>query len=62
MRSLRLNFELDLECYGPGLTAAIDKLIDAKTHRARRLTAANREKPMGIRLRGAAARLLLPYL
>lgn len=59
VRSLRLNFELDLECYGAPLTAALDDLIDAKIGRARRYVAPT---ALGIRLRNAAARLLLPYL
>ncbi len=62
VRSLRLNFELDLECYGAELAAALDDLIDAKIRQARRFNTADREMPMRIRLRDAAARLLLPYL
>lgn len=62
VRSQRLNFEFDLECYGPDPAAALDGLIDAKIRQARRFGAADREKPMRIRLRDAAARLLLPYL
>ena len=58
MRSLRLNFELNVELRDPATTAAIDALID--TTPARR--AKPRERAIPIRLRDAAARLLLPYL
>jgi cardiolipin synthase len=62
-RSLRLNFEFDIECYDSALTAAIDALIDRKIARARRLSVAMlASAPRWARLRDAAARLLLPYL
>jgi cardiolipin synthase len=61
MRSLRLNFELNVELLDPGVTTRIDALMDATpTHPAtlRQLLG----RPISIRLRDAAARLLLPYL
>lgn len=58
MRSLRLNFELNIELRDPATTASIDALIDATP--ARRAT--ERPRAIPIRLRDAAARLLLPYL
>ena len=61
MRSLRLNFELNLEVYDPATAAAIARLIEAR--RGRRLTTtelAARRFPA--RLRDAAARLSLPYI
>ena len=62
-RSFRLNFEYDLECYDPGLTAVLDSIIDAKIARARKLDAAALAgRPVPVRLRDAAARLLMPYL
>lgn len=62
-RSLRLNFEFDVECYDAGLAAQFDAIIDATMARGRRfghdeLAAA----PAWLRLRDAAVRLLLPYL
>ncbi|MEN3977017.1 phospholipase D-like domain-containing protein [Emcibacter sp. SYSU 3D8] len=63
VRSLRLNFEFNVECYGEETAAAIDRLIDGKIARARTLTAgelAGRSLP--VRLRDAATRLMLPYL
>ena len=63
LRSLRLNFELMLECYDAHLVSEIDRLIDEKIFSARRLTL---EELLGrslpIKLRDSAARLLLPYL
>ncbi len=62
-RSLRLNFEFDLECYDWTLTAALDALIDSKIARSRPL---GREEIMAApkwqQLRDAASRLMLPYL
>ena len=62
-RSFRLNFEFDLECYGADFTAAIDAVIDARMARGRVLTPDELlARPVALRLRDAAARLLLPYL
>ncbi len=62
-RSLRLNFEFDLECYDSGLAARLDEVIDARIARSRRLTRADlMEAPRWMRLRDAAVRLMLPYL
>jgi cardiolipin synthase len=62
-RSFRLNFEFDLECYDPALTKELDTLIDAKIARAKRLDVkALKKRPIPIRLRDAAARLMMPYL
>jgi cardiolipin synthase len=61
MRSLRLNFELDVELHDRAATAAIDALIDATPMRpavARDLLV----RGLAARLRNAAARLFLPYL
>jgi cardiolipin synthase len=61
MRSLRLNFELDVEMHDRAATAAIDGLIDATPSRpanARDLLV----RGVAARLRNAAARLFLPYL
>jgi cardiolipin synthase len=62
-RSFRLNFEFDLECYDPELAGRLDAIIDAKIARARKLDVkALTERPIPIRLRDAAARLMMPYL
>ena len=62
-RSFRLNFEYDLECYDSDLTGELDAIIDAKVARAGKLSyAALAGRAIPIRLRDAAARLLMPYL
>lgn len=62
-RSLRLNFEFDLECYDRALCAELDALIDDRIAASRRLTHADlAADPLSIRLRDAATRLFLPYL
>jgi len=60
MRSLRLNFELNVELLDPATTARIDALIDATP--TRRAIREDFARPLPRRLRDAAARLLLPYL
>jgi cardiolipin synthase len=63
VRSLRLNFELLLECYDDGMTADINRTIDEKIERARPLTKDELEnRPLMKRLRDSSARMLLPYL
>ena len=62
-RSFRLNFEYDLECYDAGLAAQLDAIIDAKISRARKVSHGElAARPVPVRLRDAAARLLMPYL
>jgi cardiolipin synthase len=62
-RSFRLNFEFDLECYGEDITAVIDRAIEARMARGHATTPeAMLARPVWMRLRDAAARLLLPYL
>jgi len=63
VRSLRLNFEFDLEIVDRDFTAKLDALIDARIgvgvpFNADMLAA----EPLWKRLRNAAARLLMPYL
>jgi cardiolipin synthase A/B len=62
-RSLRLNFEYNLECYDRGLAARLDAIIDAKIAVARpvdRTQIDSRSFP--VRLRDGLTRLLSPYL
>jgi len=62
-RSLRLNFEYDVECYDAELTARLDAIIDARIAAARKLDYAELlRQPLLSRLRDAAVRLLVPYL
>lgn len=62
-RSLRLNFEFDVECYGAEFTDRLDRLIGERLARARPLLpAAIEQRPLVLRLRDNAAWLLSPYL
>lgn len=62
-RSLRLNFEYDVECYCETLAARLDALLDAKIAGGRRITRADLDaRPLALRLRDGVARLAQPYL
>lgn len=62
-RSLRLNFEHNVECFDPALTARLDALLDAKLAEASPLTLETvRGRSLVRRLRDGFTRLLLPYL
>jgi cardiolipin synthase A/B len=62
-RSLRLNFEFDVEAYDPDLTARVDALVDARLRVARRVTLEDVDRrSLAVRLRDGVARLLSPYL
>jgi cardiolipin synthase A/B len=61
VRSLRLNFEIVLECHGADLADRLSKIFDQK--RIVPVTLKEIEsRPFAIKLRDAAARLLIPYL
>ncbi len=62
-RSLRLNFEFDMECYDAAFTAELDDIIDTKIAGAKEIDLKELcAAAVPIRLRDAAARLLMPYL
>ena len=62
-RSLRLNFEFNVECYDPQLAGALEQLIAAKRKTARPVTLAEvNGRPLPVRLRDGVARLFSPYL
>lgn len=62
-RSLRLNFEYDMESYSRPLTAEINSMIDAKLENAHPLGYRELvDQPLLVRLRNALAHLLAPYL
>jgi len=62
-RSLRLNFEYNLECYDSALAARLEAVIDAKITTARRMDGTEfARQPFLLRLRDALARLFSPYL
>lgn len=62
-RSLRLNFEFDLECYDEALAAELERIAAEKIASARTITLADVDgRPLPVRLRDGVARLLSPYL
>ena len=62
-RSLRLNFELDLEVYDPGIAQEIETKIDQIIAQAERITLRMvRRDPFWIRLRNKVVWLASPYL
>ncbi len=62
-RSLRLNFEFDLECYSEALATTLNGAIDERLRLAQRAdTALVNRQPVWKRVRNALAYLLEPYL
>ncbi len=62
-RSLRLNFELNVECYGREFAARMEKLVAQKISAAREVTLAEADaRPLPAKLRDAVARLFAPFL
>jgi cardiolipin synthase len=62
-RSLRLNFEFNIECYDRALAAELERCLDVNFTKAERMTLAKlRGRPFLVKLRDGLARLLLPYL
>jgi cardiolipin synthase len=62
-RSLRLNFELGVECYDPELAARMARLADERIAQAREVLVHELEnRPFALQLRDGMARLLTPYL
>jgi len=62
-RSLRLNFELNVECYGREFAQRMESVIEQKLLHAREVTLAEADGRQFLpRLRDAIARLFSPYL
>ena len=62
-RSLRLNFELNVECYSVEIGAKLDGLIQARITGSRALTLEQMDaRPLAVKLRDGLARLFAPYL
>jgi cardiolipin synthase len=62
-RSLRLNFEFNVECYDPALVGRLAAWFDERRRQARQVTLAEVDaRPFPVRLRDGLARLLTPYL
>lgn len=62
-RSLRLNFELNVECQDPALVSELEAGFEAERARARAVTLEEMtQRSMAVRLRDGVARLFSPYL
>jgi cardiolipin synthase len=62
-RSLRLNFEFNIECHDRQLASQLAELADEKIAKARRITLEEVDsRGIPTRLRDGMARLLTPYL
>jgi cardiolipin synthase len=62
-RSLRLNFELNVEAFDTALTAEVNQHIEGKIKVARRMTLDDlNHRSFGAQLRDGTARLFAPYL
>jgi cardiolipin synthase len=62
-RSLRLNFEFDIECYNAELGQELETFIENKRAAAHRVTLEEVDgRPLPIRLRDGVARVFVPYL
>lgn len=62
-RRLRLNFELNGECYGREFAQEMEKVIAKKISAAREVTKTEVDaRVIPVKLRGAIARLFSPYL
>ncbi len=62
-RSLRLNFEFNVECYDVALGAQVEAIVEEKRRRATPVKLDDfRRLPFWIRLRNSVARLFSPYL
>jgi cardiolipin synthase len=62
-RSMRLNFEFNVETYDRGLAATLDARIAGVIGRSRRRTLSEVDaRSLPIRLRDGIARLFSPYL
>ena len=61
-RSLRLNFELNVECYGREFAGEMEKIVAQKISGAREVTLAEVDgRAMPVKLRDAIARLFSPF-
>lgn len=62
-RSLRLNFEFNLECLDPALGARLAAWVEGRRATARQISLREADaRSLPVRLRDGAARLLTPYL
>jgi cardiolipin synthase len=62
-RTLRLNFEFNVECYDSGLAARLSQIVRAKRQAARPVTIEELDgRSLPVKIRDGTARLFMPYL
>ena len=62
-RSLRLNFEFNLEIYDHATTAVLQRHFEVVRSQSRQITLAEVDgRPLFVKLRDAATKLFAPYL
>jgi len=62
-RSLRLNFEFNVECYGQKLAESLNELFESKKAKSKQVTIDQLEaRSLPIKLRDGVARLATPFL
>ncbi|HEY9173078.1 MAG TPA: cardiolipin synthase [Verrucomicrobiae bacterium] len=62
-RSLRLNFEFNVECYNRRFVSRLESIFLRRRAAARQVTLQEvNARPLGVKLRDGAARLFAPYL
>ena len=62
-RSLKFNFEFNVECYSTELAATLKAVFDKKQQHARLLSLEEvTSRPLAIKIRNGLCRLFLPYL
>jgi cardiolipin synthase A/B len=62
-RSLRLNFEFNIECYDLSLAASLESHLEKNFVQVERMTLDTlNARPLLIKLRDGVARVLMPYL
>ncbi|MFB3111050.1 MAG: phospholipase D-like domain-containing protein, partial [Gemmatimonadales bacterium] len=62
-RSLRLNFEFNVECYGTDFVSKLDRFVDGKIRECQEVTQEQMDaRALPVKLRDGVARLMKPYL
>jgi cardiolipin synthase len=62
-RSLRLNFEFNVECYGTDFVGELDRFVDGKIRECQEVTKEQMDtRAFPVKLRDGVARLMKPYL
>jgi len=62
-RSLRLNFEFNVECYHPGTVRHLERILDSKIAQSKEVTLEDMDaRSVPVRIRDGVMRLATPYL